>query len=126
MKSNEKLLTENYIDKLILSTKNTIADLELSLNHLNSLKKIISKPNTPFYVTPVIKDANAKLERGNHETSVLISLKDLTKMTGLSRSTIYKLSADGDFPKKVHLGVRSVAWLRKDIEEWISDRINEH
>jgi prophage regulatory protein len=43
--------------------------------------------------------------------------------TGLSRSTIYQLMADGNFPKSIALGPRAVGWLASDIDDWIDARI---
>jgi prophage regulatory protein len=46
-------------------------------------------------------------------------------MTGLGRSTIYKLIARGEFPKPIHpLGhCRVAAWIASDVQQWIADRI---
>ena len=51
-----------------------------------------------------------------------IRLSELTKITGLSKSTIERLRAAGDFPEPFSLGPRSVAWKSTDIEEWIESR----
>lgn len=40
-------------------------------------------------------------------------------LTGISRSTIYSMIADGTFPKPVKLGKRAVAWREADICEWL-------
>lgn len=50
----------------------------------------------------------------------LIRLPEVIKKTGSSRSRIY---ADPTFPSRVQLGVRSVAWVESEIEEWIAERI---
>ena len=42
--------------------------------------------------------------------------------TGLSRSTIYKKVADGEFPRPVKLGERAVAWHAAAVTEWIRAR----
>lgn len=44
--------------------------------------------------------------------------------TGLPRSTIYhKMSLD-EFPQTVNLGLRSVAWIADEVEEWIQFHID--
>ena len=43
--------------------------------------------------------------------------------TGLPRSTLYELVAQGKFPKPVPLGERSVAWLESEILTWQRCRI---
>ena len=55
----------------------------------------------------------------------LIKIKEVIKMTSLSRATIYKYMADDSFPKPVSLGVKSVAWVEDEVENWVMDKI-EH
>ncbi len=43
-------------------------------------------------------------------------------LTGLSRSTIYQLMADGRFPRPVQLGPRAVGWRQSEIADWIARR----
>lgn len=45
--------------------------------------------------------------------------------TGLGRSTIYKYITNGNFPKPVSLGVKSVAWVEGEVQEWIMERVEE-
>ena len=46
----------------------------------------------------------------------------LEDMLGLSRSTIYRMMQDGEFPRPVKIGRRAVGWSSKEIERWISER----
>lgn len=55
----------------------------------------------------------------------IIRLKDVIDSTGLGRSTIYKYIAEGDFPKPVSLGERSVGWVEEEVHDWILARIEE-
>jgi prophage regulatory protein len=48
----------------------------------------------------------------------LLRLKDVMKLVGLSRSTIYKRIADGTFPDRAHFGPRAVRWRTADILTW--------
>ncbi len=57
------------------------------------------------------------LSNQNNQPSDLIRIKEVMKMTGLSRSTIYLQKSRNEFPKSIHLGARSVAWVRRDIED---------
>jgi len=43
--------------------------------------------------------------------------------TGLSRSTIYAMMAEGDFPKPIRLGKRAVGWPESVISEWLESRL---
>lgn len=42
--------------------------------------------------------------------------------TGLSRSSIYKMMQDGDFPKQRLLGKKMVGWRQVDIDQWLESR----
>ena len=55
----------------------------------------------------------------------LIKLKEVIEKTSLGRSTIYEFMTKGTFPKQVSLGVKSVAWLESEVDDWIMERIGE-
>ena len=61
----------------------------------------------------------------NDQTRRLIRIKSVTEMTGLSKSYIYQLVAQGMFPKSIHLvpGGTSVAWIEREVLSWINSRI---
>ena len=42
--------------------------------------------------------------------------------TGLSRSTIYAMMAEGEFPQPVRLGKRAVGWREAVISTWLKSR----
>lgn len=52
----------------------------------------------------------------------LLRLPAVIQMTGLARSTIYKLMAEGQFPGSRKITQRSVAWSSVDIVQWIDSR----
>jgi prophage regulatory protein len=49
---------------------------------------------------------------------MFVRLPAVLTTTGLGRSTIYRLVAEGSFPSPVKLGRRAVAWRWTDIEQW--------
>ncbi|SBT11941.1 AlpA family transcriptional regulator [Vibrio celticus] len=55
----------------------------------------------------------------------LIKLKEVMSLTSLARSTIYKYMSEGQFPKAVSLGCRSVAWVEEEVTDWVLERIGE-
>ncbi|RUO78934.1 transcriptional regulator [Idiomarina tyrosinivorans] len=55
----------------------------------------------------------------------LIKLQDVSKLTTLSRSSIYRLIKDGMFPAPVNLGYRSVAWVEREVIDWVESRLAE-
>jgi len=52
------------------------------------------------------------------EESRLLRLPDVLRLTGLSRSTLYRLQGTGTFPERVQLSQRTVAWRAKDVTAW--------
>jgi prophage regulatory protein len=46
----------------------------------------------------------------------------VTRITGLSRSSIYRLEALGLFPARVKLSSSASGWRSKDVHSWISSR----
>jgi prophage regulatory protein len=61
----------------------------------------------------------------SHETPAtqLIRLPVVLAMTGLSRSQIYALIKQENFPRQVHMTPHSVAWVFTEIQQWISERM---
>lgn len=55
----------------------------------------------------------------------LLRLKQVMDITGLSRSYVYELAKQGKFPKSVKLSEKSVAWVEKEVKEWVEQRIVE-
>ena len=52
----------------------------------------------------------------------LLRRPDVENVTGLSRSTLYAMMAEGAFPKPVKLGKRAVGWRASDIAAWLESR----
>lgn len=58
--------------------------------------------------------------------AVLIDIKKVTLLTGLSKPTIYRkmkmdsIGYDPTFPKRKRAGSKKVMWLQKEIIEWIN------
>lgn len=53
----------------------------------------------------------------------ILRLASVKLRTGLSRSSIYLRVAEGDFPKPIHLGPRSIGWVDVEIQQWLEQRI---
>lgn len=48
-------------------------------------------------------------------------LADVIRITALSRSSIYRRIAAGEFPPQVSLGGRATGWRREALQAWIGD-----
>jgi prophage regulatory protein len=57
---------------------------------------------------------------------ILLRLPMVMRITGLARSTIYKLISQNQFPVPIKLSKRAVAWLQPEIERWVSSRVRAH
>lgn len=55
--------------------------------------------------------------------NVILRLREVRESTGLSRSTIYSYIQQNRFPHQIQVGKRIVGWLKSEIDEWISVRI---
>lgn len=51
----------------------------------------------------------------------IIRLKTVLARTGLSRSTIYRMIANGSFPRQRRIGIQATGWYQSEVEDWISD-----
>lgn len=52
----------------------------------------------------------------------IIRAKEVVVMTGLSRTTLWRMEKAGDFPARVALGVGSVGWRYSEVSSWIKGR----
>jgi prophage regulatory protein len=50
----------------------------------------------------------------------LLRIATVADWTGLGRSTIYRKSAEGEFPKPVRLGGNCSRWKAADVRAWIA------
>lgn len=117
----ERNLLLSYLEQLnhkvnssILDMKQTELHIKNIIDHISSMDFESTKPPLPL-LTP------AKLEN-NESPNDLLRQKEVSKLTGLSRTTIYTLIQRGDFPNSIKLSTRSVAWRRGDIWEWINSK----
>lgn len=55
----------------------------------------------------------------------LIRIREVIRLSGISRSFIYQLCSDNLFPKSIQLvpGGKSVAWLESEVIDWIDSRV---
>ena len=51
----------------------------------------------------------------------ILRRRQLEEQLGLSRSSIYKMVADGLFPKPIKLGPRAVGWRADEVENWLTE-----
>jgi len=52
----------------------------------------------------------------------LLRLPAIISMTGLGRDTLYRLMAEGTFPRQVQISAKAVGWYSDEVDEWIASR----
>ena len=52
----------------------------------------------------------------------ILKRPEVEARTALSRSTLYAMMAEGQFPKPVKLGARAVGWVESEIAAWLESR----
>lgn len=53
----------------------------------------------------------------------LLRLPEVKAICGLSRSSIYLLIREGQFPPSVAITGRARGWVRQEVENWVAHRI---
>lgn len=52
----------------------------------------------------------------------ILRQKEVSIITGISRTSIWRLEKKGLFPKRRDLGAKCVGWLEEDIKSWLETR----
>ena len=52
----------------------------------------------------------------------LMRRREVERVTGMSRASIYRLMRSGRFPLPVRVGATAVRWKESDIADWIESR----
>ncbi|MBE3637430.1 helix-turn-helix transcriptional regulator [Mangrovicoccus algicola] len=55
----------------------------------------------------------------------ILRRRDVEHVTGLSRSTIYSMMSEGNFPKPLRLGKRAVGWPESTVIAWLEQRTDK-
>ncbi len=56
----------------------------------------------------------------NEKNRPFLTIKEVSKLIGISVSTINRLIKKGDFPPKIKISPRRIVFMKHQIEEWIS------
>lgn len=70
-------------------------------------------------------DAAAPVDRRTAASIALLRIRDVCRVTALSRSTIYQLEAQQRFPRRVRVGLRAVGWVNSEVQAWLTERMSE-
>ncbi|HBH7893877.1 TPA: AlpA family phage regulatory protein [Vibrio vulnificus] len=54
----------------------------------------------------------------------LIRLKEVLDKTGLSKATLYRLIAAGEFPASIQISSRAVGWEESQVDEFLIKKVS--
>jgi len=57
--------------------------------------------------------------------AVALRCREVVRRTGLSRATIYRLMANGQFPPQHQLSQGRVGWSEEEIDDWLRQRLKD-
>ncbi len=58
------------------------------------------------------------------QLELFIRLPEVRQRVGMSKSQIYKLIAQGQFPKPVKVSRRISCWVVAEVEQWVQEQID--
>ena len=97
--------------------KRVLARFRHGLLHLSCSRSSWWLPNPEATTGPGLGDAAMRK---------LLRLKEVSELTGISRSRILRLVSEGKFVKPTHADLPIMtAWVSSNIEEWIEKQIEK-
>ncbi len=73
------------------------------------------------YILSNVSDVDSGPPENSAPERILRS-HEVQKVTGLSRTTLWRLERDGKFPPRVALCPGSVGWRLSEVEEWVKEK----
>jgi prophage regulatory protein len=71
----------------------------------------------------VQKDQDSCVVGGSPHEDRLLKVDDVITRLGVSRSTIWRLTQSGDFPRPVAISPGRKGWLKSQVDAWIASRL---
>lgn len=59
----------------------------------------------------------------NGRTATILRRLVVQEQTGLTRSVLFRLVNQGDFPRPIALTRRARGWIASEVDNWVRDRI---
>ena len=75
-----------------------------------------------FHFAKAFKQATGQSPHQYLTSRRMLRAREVMRLVGLCRSSIYVLEARGQFPARLKLGRRAVRWDSHDIERWLQSR----
>jgi prophage regulatory protein len=58
-------------------------------------------------------------------SAIFIRSKQLTEMLSISRTTLWRMTRNGDIPHPINLSSSVVGWRRADIDSWLEAKVSK-
>lgn len=55
-----------------------------------------------------------------------MKIDEVSAITTLSETQIYRKMKAGDFPESISIGANSKVWLESEIQQWMNNKIEQH
>ena len=89
--------------------------------HQDELHELLTKALVDPSLVKTLQDALTSKAHGTHVQ--IIRMGELSKRLGLAKSTLYKMIAEGKFPKGFSInGGKATGWLSTAIDQWLEER----
>ncbi len=60
--------------------------------------------------------------QNKHYTDTFLNQTEVQKKFGISRTTLYRWTRDGNFPKGMRLSSNMLRWKQDDVESWLENK----
>jgi prophage regulatory protein len=99
-------------------------EMKLSLDMRELSERLDSIERSQLQIVQLLKSQPLKEKNQcDKETRRFLTIREVGKITGLSRSSIYLKIQLKEFPGGYPIGLRSVRWLSSEIEDWMNERL---
>ena len=63
--------------------------------------------------------------RISSDKSPFMGISQVLEIVPVSRSMLYLMIKSGEFPGQIKIGKRAAAWSKKEVNEWVADKLGE-
>ena len=119
-----KTIPKSEIPGLIGEIESLKARLWVRLTEWEELEPVVvlAKSSAKRFRTSEIINKSFLADRIPVSRGRIMRTREVVELLGLSRSTIWRMERNGQFPKHRSMGPRSVGWLDTEVQEWIGTR----
>lgn len=96
------------------------AEMQLALKTITEISNnLLNQQNDKSIKSSQILGAPSTCKLSEKPPESLLRIQEVCLILGISRSTLYRMVNDGQFPKALDLGPRYKAWQKSTVTEWI-------